>query len=75
MSKIRIGVSPVTNVIYAGRLSKDGSMWVGEKHDVTEDAVRSVAEHLLKDNSILTFEAKVKKYCLSVTESVESPTP
>lgn len=52
-SKIRIGKSPITKTIYAGRLNKDESMWVGEKHDVTEDVLRVMTEYIPENKAIL----------------------
>jgi len=46
MSKITISVSPITNTIYAGRLNKAGNMWVGVKHDVTDEAINSAMQHI-----------------------------
>lgn len=37
---MRLGVSPITQKIYCGKISKDGKMWVGKKHDVTEDFIK-----------------------------------
>ena len=40
MKNVTLGVSPIDGTIYAGKLNKDKTMWVGEKQDVTEDAIR-----------------------------------
>jgi len=39
---MKIAKSPVTNTIYAGRLNKNGTMWIGKKTDVTSDVIDSV---------------------------------
>lgn len=39
-----MGVSPITNTIYWGRMDKEKQMWVGEKTDVTDDAISAVFE-------------------------------
>lgn len=45
MSKVkRMGVSPITNTIYYGTVDTDKNMWVGNKTDVTDMAIRSVFE-------------------------------
>ena len=53
--------------IYAGTLNKKGNMWI-TKSNVTDEAIRSVAEYLLTNNESLIFTIKGKKYKLHVTE-------
>ena len=47
---INIGTSEITGTIYAGKSKPtgDGSIrrWVGEKTDVTDEAMRAVFEHM-----------------------------
>jgi len=50
MKNIELGVSPINGVIYAGKLSKNKKMWVGEKLDVTENAVRAVFEKMMQES-------------------------
>ena len=38
------GVSPITNTIYYGTQDTEKHMWVGEKTDVTNDAIAAVYE-------------------------------
>lgn len=45
MKEIKIGVSPITNTIYAGHLLKDGRTWAANKQGVTVDALCAVAQH------------------------------
>ena len=45
MKKIEIGVSFLTNTIYAGHLLKDGKTWAAGKQDVTMDVLCAVAQH------------------------------
>ena len=47
MKRIRIGCSPLTNTIFAGKLLKDGRTWAANKEDVTIDALISVAHHAI----------------------------
>lgn len=48
---MKLGVSPITNNIYAGR-SKPSKFnpkileWVGKKTDVTEEAIKAVFQHM-----------------------------
>jgi len=66
MSKIRIGVSPLTNTIFAGRLNKNETMWAGEKHDVTDEAVMSVVQYTKR--SRVMYERDGKRYELKEVE-------
>ena len=50
MKNLALGVSPINGTIYAGKLNKDKTMWVGEKQDVTEDAVRVVFEKMMQES-------------------------
>lgn len=70
MSKnpIKVMCSVLTNRIYACRVNPKTEMFVGEKHDVTDDAVSAVAQHLLKERVALQFEMEGKVYLLDVTE-------
>lgn len=47
MKPIHIGVSPLTNTIYAGHVLKDGHTWAANKQDVTIEALVAVAEHAI----------------------------
>lgn len=46
MADFKVGCSPITSKIYAGKVLKNG-MW-GVKHNVTDTAVGAVAQHLLQ---------------------------
>ena len=46
--EIKVAVSPLTNVIYAGTTIKGGRAWGAGKQDVTIDALVAVAQHVLK---------------------------
>lgn len=65
MSKIRIGCSPITGTIYAGSVSKTG-LWGKNKVDVTDEAIRSVAESLLQTDEVLRFSYEGEWYELGV---------
>lgn len=43
--KLHVAVSPLTNTIYCGGVSKDGRTWLSNKTDVTHEAVIAVAHH------------------------------
>ena len=65
MSKIRIGCSSITGTIYAGSVSKTG-LWGKNKVDVTDEAIRSVAESLLQTDEVLRFSYEGEWYELGV---------
>lgn len=45
--KLHIAASPLTGVIFAGNVLKDGRTWGANKKDVTIEALVAVAEHTL----------------------------
>ena len=47
MPEYHLGVSPLTNTIYAGTLNKTKTMWQN-KSDVTEEALACVRDHLFR---------------------------
>lgn|GEM_PF-2394198 len=48
MKKLHIAASPLTGIIFAGTVLKDGMTWGANKQDVTIEALVAVAEHTLK---------------------------
>ena len=50
MANVSLGCSPINGTIYAGKLNKSKTEWVGEKQDVTEDAVRVVFEKMMQES-------------------------
>ena len=67
MAQIKIGCSPITSTIYAGRVLKNG-MWANGKQDVTDSAVSAVAQHLLQAEELFQFDYNGKTYQLKVEE-------
>lgn len=68
--EIKVAVSPLTNVIYAGTTIRGGTAWGAGKQDVTIDALVAVAQHVLKlgepvviskEDGTPVFEIKVTK--------------
>ena len=41
---LRLGVSPLTKTVFAGRLNKKGNLWV-DKVDITEDFLRCCVDY------------------------------
>lgn len=75
MTEYMVGVTMLTNKIYAGRVVKGGCM-SDTRTDVTTEAVNCVAAHLLHNKLILgmdSVEGEIcgKKYRLTVTEITE----
>lgn len=66
MAKFKIGCSPLTNNIYAGKVNEKTSMWVGQKHDVTDSAVTAVAQHLVVAKEGLSFIYKGEAYVMEI---------
>lgn len=58
---ITVGLSPLTNTIFAGRSkpfksgSPDSRQFVGEKFDVTTQAIHAVAMHLMVTDDVKVF--------------------
>lgn len=69
MKQIHIGVSPLTNQIYAGHVLKDGRTWASNKQDVTVEALVAVAQHgvtfgnpiEITNNGVLEYRITVEK--------------
>ncbi|MDX8383791.1 MAG: hypothetical protein R8M45_06905 [Ghiorsea sp.] len=59
MMTIKIGVSPITNTIFAGRMNKAGTFWIKSKTDVTDECCMSVVEYLKKDAIRYEREGKI----------------
>lgn len=71
MSKLRIGNSPLTNTIYAGRLLKDQHTWAKGRQDVTIDALSAVADYCIRyqdknDGGLVTLSGGGKRFIISV---------
>lgn len=66
MADFKVGCSPITSKIYAGKVLKNG-MW-GVKHDVTDTAVGAVAQHLLQLEQKVRFDYDGKTYELKVVK-------
>lgn len=59
-----MGASPLTGTIYYGTLNTEKGMWVGKKEDVTDQAVKAVAEHLMIKKQKYAFGVKDGKYLI-----------
>ena len=70
MSDYKVGCSPLTSRLFAGKVLKNGT-WGQTKHDVTETAVGAVAQHLLQLNKKMKFNYKGEIYELKVEKVVQ----
>lgn len=66
MNKLRVGCSPITKTIYAGRVNDAGDMWSGKKHDVTNDVIGAIIEKIGSNNKMVISEDGVPVYEISV---------
>lgn len=49
---MNLGVSPITNTIYAGKskdLGNGVSEWIGKKEDITDEAIRAVFDWFMNN--------------------------
>ena len=67
--EIKVAVSPLTNVIYAGTTIKGGTAWGAGQQDVTIDALVAVAQHVLKFGApvIISKEDGTPEFEIKVT--------
>ena len=65
MSEFKVGCSPLTSRIYAGKVLKSGT-WEVNKKDVTDSAVGAVAQYLLQTDQRLEFTYLGEQYELKV---------
>ena len=65
MSDYKVGCSPLTSRLFAGKVLKNGT-WGQTKHDVTDSAVSAVAQQLLQTGEKLQFTYKGEQYELKV---------
>ena len=77
MTPLRLGVSPLTNTIYAGRVTKLG-MWAPNKQDVTIEALSAVVEHCKNHTQRTGTQVELTGgdtiYCITITEKPVSDT-
>ena len=71
MSEFKIGCSPLTSRLFAGKVLKNGT-WGQTRHDVTDTAVGAVAQHLLQLEEKMLFNYKGERYELKVEKVVEN---
>ena len=62
-TNFKVGVSPITGTIYAGKVNKNGT-WANGKQDVTDTAPLAVAEHLIKLDEHIEFNYLGERWVL-----------
>lgn len=67
MKSFKVGCSPLTSRLFFGNVLKNG-MWGNTKHDVTDSAVGSVAQHLLQLDQKMRFNYKGEEYEIKVVK-------
>jgi hypothetical protein len=45
---LKLGVSPITNTVFAGRVNKKGDMWI-DKVDITKQFLACVVDYFSKE--------------------------
>ena len=68
---LKVGLLPITKQIVVGRVNEKTGMWVGDRTDITKDAVSVVADYLKQTGQELHFKEDEKNYKLIV---IEEPT-
>lgn len=72
MSKVKhIGASPLTGKIYQGTLDTEKGCWVGQKKDITVEACKAVAEHLMVAKRKKAYELHSGKFLVLRAELVD----
>ena len=64
----RIACSPLSGRIHQGRVSKDGTSFVGVKSDVTSDVLRAVIEKAEFHGGSFEIEGGNEKWKVAVTK-------
>lgn len=65
----RIACSPLTGRIHAGRVNKEGNAFVGEKRDVTSDALKAVIDKAEFHGGSFEIEGGGQKWTVTVTKN------
>lgn len=59
-----MGASPLSGRIFQGTLNTEKGMCVGKREDVTDQAVRAVAEHMMIKDQKYAYETKDGKWLI-----------
>ncbi len=64
----RIGVSPLTGRIFMGAVNKAGTVFVGQKRDITSDVLRAVIEKAEYHGGTFDIAAGADRWLVTVTK-------
>ena len=67
-SRLRVGKSPISNHIFAGKCAKDGLTWKAGKEDVTGDVLQAIIDYVTPGHEVNVTVDGVLKYRIRVTE-------
>lgn len=67
----RIACSPLTGRIHMGKVSKDGTHFVGQKQDVTSDVLCALIEKAEYHRGSFEIKGAGKKWTVTVTQENE----
>ncbi|HAY7103894.1 TPA: hypothetical protein JOA09_003126 [Shigella flexneri] len=59
-----MGASLLSGRIFQGTLNTEKGMWEGKREDVTDQAVRAVAEHMMIKDQKYAYETKDGKWLI-----------
>ncbi len=63
-----IGVSPLTGLVFSGRVNAEKTLWVGKKTDITSDFLRCVLEKAHYHGGVFEIRGGGKVHTVTVTE-------
>ena len=66
MSDFKVGCSPLSSKLYAGKIAN--GTWGKVKHDVTDTAVLAVAQRLMQLDEMVQFDCNGETYQMKVTK-------
>lgn len=71
MKDLKIGCSPITPTIFAGKLNKKGNQWLGNKQDITEQCLSAVFEFIAVHKKTMIAEYKGFEYSIELQKVEE----
>ncbi len=63
MNKLRLGISPITDRVYAGYVKDNGQEWKPGKYDVTEDFKRCIVLYCTEQMELEIAGMKFRVAC------------
>lgn len=75
MGKIRLATAALSGRIFAGYPNKAGDGFRGERHDVTGDVLKTIAEHLGMNKTSTVYVDGEPKYTITIIEGESGLSP